>query len=605
MGAFRAGGRVREAGSDGWGEWLRHVDRQWLRLTLAFWAALACWYLVQRWNAVHWLILTDTDDNMRLLQVRAWLDGQGWYDLRQYRMDPPRGFDMHWSRVVDLPLAGLILFFRAFTTDQWAERLACGIAPLLPLSVTLVALAATVRRLVGANAWILALAIVPVTNVLIGQFVPMRVDHHGWQLACLAVTVAGLCDPKPVRGGSMVGAATALSLSIGLELLPYAAMAGAITALRWVWDRAEGPRMRAYAWSLGLGSLLGFALFASEANRVMRCDALTPVWLSAVVVAGALLLAIGRLDPPSRAVRLALAAGAGAVVAAGFAILFPQCLTRPEQVSDELARIWLNNVREAKPIYRHPLRTALPIVALPLMGLLGAPFAAWEARRTERAVGWAAVALFTAFACAMLLWQARAGPSAQMLAIPGAVALAWAVLPEIARLKPWPVAALAGAALFALMSGWGARQALAFLPAGKPNARAQAVNRAGARCGALPALRTLDAYPAQTVFTHSDLGPRLLATTHHRAVAGPYHRNGPAILDVHHAFRGSPAQARAIMRRHGATLLLLCPNIAESTVYRAKAPGGFYDRLAKGERFGWLRPLALPKGSPFRLYRVR
>ena len=27
-------------------------------------------------------------------------------------------------------------------------------------------------------------------------------------------------------------------------------------------------------------------------------------------------------------------------------------------------------------------------------------------------------------------------------------------------------------------------------------------------------------------------------------------------------------------------------------------------RLAKGERFPWLEPMPLPKGSPFRLYRI-
>ena len=604
-GAFRAGGRVREAGSDGWNEWLAHLDREWVRLTLAFWAALVGWYLWQRWGQVRWLGLADTDDNIRLMQVRAWLGGQGWYDLRQYRLDPPRGFDIHWSRVVDLPLAGLILFFRLFTSQAWAERLACGIAPLLPLGVALLGLAATVRRLVGANAWMPALAIVPATGVLMGMFMPMRVDHHGWQLACLAATVAGLCDPRRLRGGLTVGLASALSLAIGLELLPYAAMAGAIIALRWVWDRGEALRMQVYALSLGGGAALGFVLFASNANRGLRCDALTPVWLSAVVVAGVLLLLIGRLDPASRAVRLALALAAGAAVAVGFAWLYPQCLTRPEQVSDELANIWLNNVREAKPIYRHPLRVALPVVALPVFGLVGAVVAAWEARRSGRAVGWAAVALFTAFACAMLLWQARAGPSAQLLAIPGAVALAWGVLPALARLRPWPVPVLAGAALFALLSGLLVREALSFLPAGKPNANVRRVNRAAARCNALPNLAKLDAYPPQVVFTHVDLGPRLIAATHMSAVAGPYHRNGEAILDVHHAFRGPPAQARAIMRRHGATMLLVCPNLAESTIYRSKAPGGFYDRLARGATFAWLTPLPLPPGSPFRLYRVR
>ncbi len=73
--------------------------------------------------------------------------------------------------------------------------------------------------------------------------------------------------------------------------------------------------------------------------------------------------------------------------------------------------------------------------------------------------------------------------------------------------------------------------------------------------------------------------------TRHKAVARPYHRNGEAILDVHHAFGGSPEDARTIMLRHGAALLMTCPNMSESTVHRARHKNGFYSRLAKGERF--------------------
>ena len=52
----------------------------------------------------------DPDDALRLAQVRDLLAGQAWYDLHQYRMTPPDGTLMHWSRLVDLPIAGMILF---------------------------------------------------------------------------------------------------------------------------------------------------------------------------------------------------------------------------------------------------------------------------------------------------------------------------------------------------------------------------------------------------------------------------------------------------------------------------------------------------------------
>src|ERR1700733_1318490 len=49
--------------------------------------------------------ISDTDDATRLVQVHDFLAGQGWFDLTQYRIDPPDGLLMHWSRLVDVPIA--------------------------------------------------------------------------------------------------------------------------------------------------------------------------------------------------------------------------------------------------------------------------------------------------------------------------------------------------------------------------------------------------------------------------------------------------------------------------------------------------------------------
>jgi len=92
--------------------------------------------------------------------------------------------------------------------------------------------------------------------------------------------------------------------------------------------------------------------------------------------------------------------------------------------------------------------------------------------------------------------------------------------------------------------------------------------------------------------------------THHRAIAGPYHRNGDAILDVQHAFRGSAPVARALITKHAASLVLICVNSSESTIYKAENPNGFYAQLARDEVPNWLTPVALPKDSPYRLWRV-
>src|SRR5690606_13587119 len=94
----------------------------------------------------------------------------------------------------------------------------------------------------------------------------------------------------------------------------------------------------------------------------------------------------------------------------------------------------------------------------------------------------------------------------------------------------------------------------------------------------------------------------------HSAIAGPYHRNERAILDVHHAFTDPATGFRAIAARHKAQYVLICPNLSETTVYlarnRASKTEGFYAQLVRGRPPAWLERVDLPEGSPFRLWKI-
>jgi hypothetical protein len=160
-----------------------------------------------RADAVHWFALGDTDDNMRYLQVRDWLNGQSWFDLRQYRMNPPEGANIHWSRIVDLPIAALMLLFRLVLSAPLADRWACAVAPLLPLLPLMWSLAFITRRLSreGSLAWVVA-AFGPLGAPMgLGMYMPLRIDHHGWQLALVVAMLAGIVDRKWLRGGLVAG----------------------------------------------------------------------------------------------------------------------------------------------------------------------------------------------------------------------------------------------------------------------------------------------------------------------------------------------------------------------------------------------------------------
>ena len=580
------------------------IERHWKLIVVLTWLGFCAWFIFQKYDQIHWFRLGDTDDNMRMMQVRGLLSGQGWYDLRQHHLNPPVGANIHWSRLVDLPIAALILALRPILGGPGAERWAVAIAPLLPYLLLLVSLALTTRRLVDGRAYpltFLALFFAGSTN---GMFMPTRIDHHGWQLALLALGVAAIADPKRVRGGLTLGIATALSLSIGLEMMIYLAIGGAAMVLFWVVDGDERERLRAYAVSLSAGTALGFLIFASNDNKLAVCDALSPVWLSDALIGGALLFGLSWLSPADWRKRLALAAAAGAAIAVFHALTWPHCIQRLEGVSPEVDRLWLSHVKEARPFYRHGWRIACLIMALPLTGLVGWSLLAWI-RRADRELlcRVLAAAAPTFAATVLLLWQTRTGPASQMLATVGAGALIWFLVPLAWRL-PSPLRA--PAATVAVIVGAGAALPFVFnfIPDAPVTERGKAINTANNLCGSMWGLRPVALQPKGTVFTFIDLSPRLITVTHHDAIIGPYHRNGEQIADVMNAFRGSADQAHRLITKYRSDYLLTCPNSSTTTIFMAEAPKGFYGQLERGQVPKWLQRVELPKDSPFKMWRV-
>jgi len=588
------------------------VERHWKLAVLLIWVGLCAWFIYQRWGAIRWFGLGDTDDNMRIMQVRALLHGQGWFDLRQYRLNPPFGANIHWSRLVDLPIAGMILLLQPLIGGAAAERWAVAIAPLLPYLVLLVSLALTVRRFVDLRAYPIAFFALFFAGSTNGMFMPERIDHHGWQLALLALAIAAIADPKRLRGGITLGVATALSLAIGLEMLIYLAIAGSAMVLFWVVDRGERDRLKAYSVTLAGGTALAFLLFASYANRQAVCDALSPVWLSDALLGGALLYGLAWLSPGNWRVRLALALGAGLIVAGFHGLMWPHCLHRLEGVSPEVDRLWLSHVREARPIYRHGWKIATSTLTLPAVGAAGWFLLMWVKRRDLELLRRIVAAAAPGFAATLLLfWQTRTGPAAQMFAVPGAAALVWILVPPVWNWKygnigigDFKVRVLAVFAVIVIGAGGAVPLILDYLPSQKKTKQEAAIDRANTLCNSLWGYHAVALQPRGVVFTFVDFGPRLIAVTHHDSIAGPYHRNGQQIADVMNAFRGSEAQAHALIAKYHSNYLLTCPNSSTTTIFMSEAPKGFYAQIQRGEVPKWLSPIALPKDSPFRMWRV-
>src|SRR5882724_2597205 len=87
-----------------------------------------------------------TDDAMRFVEVRDLINGQGWFDLWQYRLNPP-GVLMHWSRVIDLPLTVSILLLKPLIGVHDAESVTLFLWPLLLFAVALALVVAIARQM--------------------------------------------------------------------------------------------------------------------------------------------------------------------------------------------------------------------------------------------------------------------------------------------------------------------------------------------------------------------------------------------------------------------------------------------------------------------------
>ena len=96
-------------------------------------------------------LISGSDDAMRLVVVSDWLAGQSWFDHTQYRLNTPFGANIHWSRLIDLPIAGLMLVLKPFFGGE-AAQIAAWILPLWWLIALLYLSVGLSVRLAGPDA---------------------------------------------------------------------------------------------------------------------------------------------------------------------------------------------------------------------------------------------------------------------------------------------------------------------------------------------------------------------------------------------------------------------------------------------------------------------
>ncbi|MEH3122590.1 MAG: hypothetical protein PGN16_11510 [Sphingomonas phyllosphaerae] len=566
---------------------------------LGGWALASLVLLVAGWSAIMVRALPDADDSMRLLEVRDWLAGQSWFDVAQHRLNGG-DFPMHWSRLVDLPLAAVIVALRPVLGGALAEQVAVVVVPLLTLLAALALVASIARRLGGDTLVIPAMLMAGLTIPLTFQLSPLRIDHHGWQTV-FALAAARMVIAQPdARSGLLTGAALATLLTISLEGLPIAAAICGVAALAWVVQPQRSPMLRTL-----MLTLVGGATVLQVATRgpgfwLPACDALAPAWLAVLGVATVgvvIAVAVGRFGVVARLAALGVAAAAAA---ATLLMLAPVCLAGPFATLPPLVyQVWYLGVLEGRPVWEQEPVWAAATLALPLAGLIGAGLG-WRSAAGEARQRWAMFGLLLLAATLIAVAVSRAGATANALAAPAAAVWLARLLARARNLtRPVP-RVLATVAVLALAApGTLAATALHAFPRGAAP-KTQISHRPS--CASTRDMRVLGALPPGIVFAPIDLTPALLLDTPHRAIAGGYHRSAAAMARVITGFLAPPAQAQAAILATHADYLAVCPGMQEMIAYRDRAPDGMWARLERGERFDWLRPV--PVRGPALVWRV-
>ena len=534
----------------------------------------------------------DNDSVMRLVRIRDLIAGQGWFDPAQYRMGLEGGFAMHWSRLVDLPVAALILLF--------GETAALVIWPVVLFASALFLILRAARN-IGEEAVALPAAVIGgLALYYVNLFVPGALDHHNVQLVlALALLVMLLRHRAPFACGAAAGVLAALMLAVGMEAAPLVAAACGCVALAFVFGTRPDAQ-RAAGFGLGFGGAALACLVATLPQGewlAAQCDAFSLPQASLAILGGFGLAAASIAQTRLRR------AGALAVLAVATAALllaaFPQCLADPYAGLDpRLTRYWLSAVKEAQPALS-VLRVDPAMFAACYVTPVIALAAMWPIWRRGEAREMATMAALLAMAVLVSMWQVRG----MLFSLPlAAIPLAAWVAQARRRAETKPGAGsqllMAAAWLVSINIVWQAAAQLVVARGGD----SAGTGEAASACTGAPSHAALAALPAGTVLAISNLGAPILAYTPHRVLAGPYHRNVDGNLAALDLLMGAPEEAEEQARRLGIDYVAVCPGNGETSAIASWAPQGLLARLAAGEVPAWLEPEEEKEG--LRIYRA-
>ncbi|MDE2030330.1 MAG: hypothetical protein KGI97_07180, partial [Alphaproteobacteria bacterium] len=343
--------------------------------------------------------LADPDDYMRLNEVANWMRGQSWYDLSMPRLSPGAHTVVHWARLLDLPIALAALpFIKSYGLVN-ALLTASFFVPLAYFALLLWLLSALSAPVAGDDNAPLSVPLVLFAPILLFNYTPGRVDHHGVQALIAGFGLLSLSNIILEKNGASFAILAALGFAcgfwIGAEALLWAIIFIACLAVAAAWQGGKVARAAALfgiALSAFTTLLIPIALPAAQfSSRALSW--FSPAYIVFAALSGMIFVLGLAARNASRGWRLALYAALGLGAAAAFFTLIPSAVQGPFANYDAFdATTMLASIGEAIPlshafhVNRFMPATFIPaaitffrLLFLPLAALIAALFAARKA----------------------------------------------------------------------------------------------------------------------------------------------------------------------------------------------------------------------------------
>lgn len=544
----------------------------------------------------------DPDDIMRLLEVRDWIGGQSWFDVTQYRLNGDAGVAMHWSRLVDVPLAAVILAARPLVGAARAETVAIIIVPLVTLGIAMLLVNRIALKLMTSRAALVAAAATPLSLGALKQMRPMRIDHHGWQIVMALLGVLACFDERPRRSGFLAGLAMAIWLNISLEGLPFAVAIGTLFAFDWVRNGAASQRLESFVATLAISSALIFgATHLPSTWLSQQHDVVTVAYLAGFAAASLSICAIVRVDLHHWSTRLVGLGVAGVVTLCAMFLVDAHWMSGPFSSLDPIVRqFWYDRVDEGLPMWKVDWSESAMGLAQPIVGLIGG-CAAWvktDGRLRERWAIYLFLLLGTTLSSLSVL---RIATTASVIAMPGTAFLCQLAFRR-ARAQTVLVARVVSttAALLIMTPAYAVPVSMS-----STDPRLETAVQAGTQCEKSAQLSKLQALPRGEIAATLDSTPAILLNTDHRAIATGHHRNVSGMRDTIRLFVEPPASGEAIIRARRVDYVVFCPGAPEAIRYARRGPGGLAALLGADRAPQWLEAVRIPGLTALKVWRVR